>query len=209
MIMRTTHTTRAAGLLLGLAVSALAAGCRNEMYDQPRYEPYEASDFFTDGLSARPLVAGTVPRGWAATDEHLFYGRVDGELATTFPAALFEDEEGNPIDPVVIVRRGEDQFNSFCLPCHGALGDGQGMVVQRGMPMPPSFHENRLVEMPVGHFYDVIHRGYGAMYSYAHRIKVKDRWAVVAYIRALQTSQNIPADALDESEQRRLEEAAQ
>jgi mono/diheme cytochrome c family protein len=167
------------------------------MYDQPRYDTFEGSQFFPDGLSARPLVAGTVARGWSRTDEHLYYGQEDGQLATTFPF---------PVDEVVL-ERGRDQFTVFCSPCHGGVGDGQGMIVQRGMPKPPSLHEQRLREIPVGHLFDVISRGYGAMYSYAHRIKPHDRWAVVAYIKALQLSQNAPIDSLDEADRQRVEQS--
>ncbi len=168
-------------LVLGaLAIALVGVGCRSEMYDQPRYETFEASEFFPDGLSARSLVAGTVPRGWAKTDEHLYYGRVDGALAETFPFAMEEEE----------IRRGQDLYGVYCMPCHGGTGDANGMIVQRGMPQPPSFHSKRLrEEVPVGHFFDVISRGYGAMYSYAHRIKPEDRWKVIGYIRALQRSQ--------------------
>lgn len=202
------HSTKAlvsrrrSGLRI-LAVLVLSGiGCRSEMYDQPRYDTFEPSAFFSDGLSARPLVAGTVPRGWARTDEHLYHGREDGELSTTFPFVIDE----------AILERGRDQYTVFCAPCHGGLGDGQGMIVQRGMPKPPSLHEPRLREVPVGHLYDVINRGFGAMYSYSHRIKPHDRWAVVAYIKALQLSQNAPIDSLDESDRQQVElsqEAAQ
>src|SRR5690606_4106212 len=109
----------AAALLIGAAAMAGLSGCRNEMYDQPRYDTFEPSAFFPDGISARPLVAGTVPRGWARDDEHLFYGRVDGELASTFP---FE------VDSAVL-ERGRVRYQAYCSPCHGGLGDGQGMIV--------------------------------------------------------------------------------
>ena len=187
----------AAALTVAAAMLSCLAGCRTEMYDQPRYDTYEPSAFFPDGISSRPLVAGTVPRGWARDDEHLFYGRENGALASTFP---FEVDE-------VVLARGRVQYEIFCSPCHGGLGDGQGMIVQRGMPMPPSFHDPRLREIPVGHIYDVITRGYGAMYSYAHRIKPRDRWAVVAYIKALQLSQNARIDGLAEADQQRLEQS--
>ena len=193
------HRRVAVALALGVAAVSGLAGCRTGLYDQARYETYEASDFFEDGLSARPLVAGTVARGWDRADEHLYYGRVDGALASTFP---FEVDRA-------VVERGRDRFNVYCLPCHGGLGNGQGMIVQRGMPNPPSFHEQRLREIPVGHIYDVITRGFGAMYPYAHRIKPRDRWAVVAYIRALQRSQNAGLADLPEAEQERLGEPAE
>ena len=181
---------------LGLAALASAAGCRPGLYDQARYEAYEASDFFPDGLSARPLVAGTVARGWDRDNEHLYDGRVNGALASTFP---FEVDRA-------VIDRGRDRFNIYCSPCHGGLGDGQGMIVQRGMPQPPSYHEQRLREIPVGHLYDVITRGFGAMYPYAHRIKPRDRWAVVAYIRALQRSQHAAVEDLPDAEHARLVE---
>lgn len=186
-------------LTLLVAVSSLVGlvGCRTEMYDQPRYDTYEPSSFFEDGLSARPLVQGVVPRGWARTDEHLYFGRVGSELASSFPFAIDED----------VLDRGRTQFNVFCSPCHGGTGDGQGMIVQRGMPKPPSLHEPRLREVPVGHIFDVISRGYGAMYGYAQRIKPRDRWAVVAYIKALQLSQNAPIDILDETDRQRVEQS--
>ncbi|WP_169980296.1 c-type cytochrome [Tautonia rosea] len=184
--------------LVILILGALGiGGCRTEMYDQPRYDTFQASDFFADGLSARPLVAGTVARGWSRTDEHLYYGQENGQLATSFPF---------PVDETVL-ERGRDQYTVFCSPCHGGLGDGQGMIVQRGMPKPPSLHEQRLRDIPVGHVYDVITRGYGAMYSYAHRIKPHDRWAVVAYIKALQLSQNAPIDTLDEADRQRVQQS--
>lgn len=184
-------------LLFTVVSLALIAGCRTEMYDQPRYDTFEPSSFFPDGQSARPLIAGTVPRGWAREDEQLYYGRVDGELATTFPFLVDE----------AILERGRDQYSVFCAPCHGGLGDGNGMVVQRGMSKPPSLHEQRLRDVPVGHLFDVISRGYGAMYSYSSRIKPHDRWAVVAYIKALQLSQNTPIDDLDEADRQRVEQS--
>jgi mono/diheme cytochrome c family protein len=191
-----------AALVLGGSALACLGGCRTEMYDQPRYDTFEPSRFFEDGISARPLVAGTVPLGWARQDEHLYYGRVDGLLVDSFP---FEADEE-------VLSRGRVQYQAFCSPCHGGVGDGKGMIVQRGMPMPPSFHEQRLRDVPVGHIYDVITRGYGAMYSYAHRIKPRDRWAVVAYVKALQLSQNAQVDQLPVEDRQRLEqpqEAAQ
>ncbi|CAN5858930.1 cytochrome c [soil metagenome] len=160
--------------------AALVVGCRSEMYDQPRYEPLEPSAFFTDGKSARNLIAGTIPQGWSRTDEHFYEGRVDGKLVEEFPFPIDED----------IVHRGRERYQIFCSPCHGDLGDGDGMIVRRGFPAPPTLHSDRLREIPVGHFYDVITRGFGAMYSYEHRVKPRDRWAIAAYIRALQLSQH-------------------
>lgn len=181
-------------LLLGLF---LITGCRTEMYDQPRYDTFEASTFFSDGIASRPLVSHTVARGWEQDDDHLYLGRENGELVTTFP---FEINAS-------ILNQGRTRFETFCSPCHGVLGDGNGMVVLRGMPKPPSLHDQRLQEVPVGHFFDVITRGYGAMYSYAHRIKPQDRWAVVAYIKALQLSQNTPVNTLSPDDQLQLDRA--
>ena len=186
----------AVALLLGGSALLGLVGCRNDMYDQPRYDTFEPSVFFGDGISARPLVAGTVPRGWARQDEHLYYGREDGLLVDTFPFEI--DEE--------VLARGRVQYEAFCIPCHGGLGNGEGMIVQRGLPKPPSFHEQRLRNVPVGHIYDVISRGYGAMYSYAHRIKPRDRWAVVAYVKALQLSQYAQVDGLPEADRQRLDQ---
>lgn len=177
---------------------ALAGGCRQDMYDQPRYEPLEASSFFDNGQSARPLVAGTVARGELRTDDHLYKGKVNGKLVETFPF---------PVDRALI-ERGRERFNIFCSPCHGRLGDGRGMIVQRGFSAPPSFHIDRLRKEPVGHFFDVITNGHGAMYSYASRVPPRDRWAITAYIRALQLSQHSMLADVPDDERKRLEEAA-
>ena len=170
------------------------------MYDQPRYEPYESSDFFDDGTSARPLVAGTVPRPdpdeqgpWSA--ELFTTGKTAGKLSETLPF---------PVDRVVL-ERGQQRFRIFCTPCHGELGDGRGMIVQRGFNPPPSFHSEEVRKKPVGHYFDVMTRGFGTMYSYAARIPARDRWAIAAYIRALQVSQHALASDLSADEKSRLE----
>lgn len=180
-----------AGLLIlaGLA----AAGCRQDMHDQAKAEPLEASDFFADRRSARPVVAGTVARGHLRLDEHLYTGKVNGEYARTFPFAITKE----------VLERGRERFNIYCSPCHGHLGDGNGMVVQRGFRRPPSYHTDRLREAAPGYFFDVITNGFGTMFDYADRIVPEDRWAIVAYIRALQLSQNadlemVPAEHRDE-----------
>jgi mono/diheme cytochrome c family protein len=159
------------------------------MHDAPRYDPLEASVFFADGKSARPLVANTVARGQLREDRHLHEGVVDGRPAETFPMPVTAE----------VMRRGQERFNVFCSPCHGQTGEGNGMVVQRGFRQPASYHQERLRSAPVGYFYDVITRGFGAMPDYASQIPVTDRWAIVAYIRALQLSQgatleDVPAD---------------
>jgi mono/diheme cytochrome c family protein len=159
------------------------------MHDNPRYEPLEASDFFPDGRSERPLVANTVARGLLREDEHLYTGKVNGQLATEFPI---------PVD-VDLMLRGQDRFNVFCSPCHGRTGKGDGMVVRRGYRAPTSFHDARLRQAPPGYIFDVVTNGFGAMPDYATQVPVRDRWAIAAYIKALQFSQNatvsdVPAD---------------
>ena len=171
-----------------LACMALA-GCRQDMHDAPRYEPLEASTFFTDGKASRPLVTNTVARGQLRQDRHLYEGVVDGRPADTFPMPVTDQ----------VMARGRDRFNVFCTPCHGGTGEGDGMIVQRGFRRPPSYHEERLRSAPVGYFFDVMTHGFGAMQDYSAQIPVADRWAIAAYIRALQFSQrasvnDVPAD---------------
>jgi len=157
----------------------LLAGCRQDMHDEPRYEPLEASSFFEDGRSARPQVPGTVARGELGLDEQLLTGKVGGEFAKDFPF---------PITPEVLAR-GQQRYQIFCSACHGYDGYGEGMVVQRGMKQPPSLHVERLRQVPPGYIFDVITSGFGAMFDYSDRIRPEDRWAIVAYVRALQLSQ--------------------
>ena len=151
------------------------------MHDAPRYEPLEASSFFTDGQSARMPVANTVSRNpLADSDELLYTGKINGTLANEFPM---------PVTAAVLAR-GQDRYNIFCAPCHGRTGKGDGIVVQRGMRQPPSFTEDRLRNAAAGYFFDVMTHGFGAMQDYAAQIPVQDRWAIVAYERALQFSQH-------------------
>ena len=181
-------------LLPLLATCVLGAGlgaCRQDMHDQPKLDPFEASDFFADGRAVRPQVEGTVARGELELDTHLTTGRGDGELATTFP---FE------VTPAVM-ERGRQRYAIFCTPCHGDTGAGNGMVVRRGLRAPESFHTERLRESPPGYFYDVITNGFGIMYDYSDRIEPRDRWAITAYVRALQLSQT--ADLADATEEGR------
>lgn len=184
---------------LAIALVVLS-GCRSEMYDQPRYEPYEASDFFDDGTSARPLVAGTVPR----RDPH-DQGDWPDELFTTGKSAdKLSEVLPFPVDRAVL-ERGQERYRIFCTPCHGELGDGRGMIVQRGFNPPPSFHSDELRKKPVGHYFDVMTRGFGTMYSYAARIPARDRWAIAAYIRALQVSQHSLSADLSAEDRRQLQ----
>jgi mono/diheme cytochrome c family protein len=146
------------------------------MHDQPKYEPLEAGPMFNDGQSARPLVEDTVARGHLEDDEQFFTGKVNGQLADTLPYAVTAE----------MVNRGQERFNVFCSPCHDRAGTGRGMVVRRGYRQPPSFHDQRLKDAPVGHFFDVMTNGFGAMPDYRGQIPAADRWAIVSYIRALQ-----------------------
>jgi mono/diheme cytochrome c family protein len=175
--------------VLLIVVCAALAGCRQDMHDAPRYEPLEASTFFGDGRGSRTLVANTVARGTLREDEHLYAGKIDGQLADTFPMPVTAD----------VMARGRERFGVFCSPCHGRTGQGNGMVVQRGFRAPPSYHEERLRNAPVGYFFDVMTHGFGAMPDYAAQVPVADRWAIAAYIRALQFSQratveDVPAE---------------
>jgi mono/diheme cytochrome c family protein len=175
-------TVDSSGRRLGIVVMlALGFGsCRQDMHDQPKYEPYERSEIFDDSRASRLPVAGTVARGQLDDDDHLVAGKIGDQFADTFPYAITLD----------IVQRGQQRYEIYCTPCHGRSGRGNGMIVQRGYRPPPSFHIDRLRQERPGYFYDVIARGFGAMPDYAAQIAVRDRWAIVAYIRALQLSQN-------------------
>ena len=205
MIPDIVHTKRWRPLLRvalpALLGAILGSGCelRQAMYDQPRYEPLEASDFFEDGQSSRAPIPGTVARGQLRLDEHVYAAKENGELATTVPFEV--DEE--------FLRRGQGRYDIYCSPCHDRAGAGNGVVVQRGMNMmkrlPPSFHLQRLLDAPVGHFFEVATDGFGAMYSSASRISVRDRWAIAAYIRALQLSQRVRLEDLPAEDREHFE----
>ncbi|MEK6372745.1 MAG: cytochrome c [Acidobacteriota bacterium] len=154
--------------------------CRQKMANQPRYDPLEPSDFFADGMSARPRIAGTVARGELAITGFMATGKIDGAVADGFPFAV----DAN------VMNRGEERYNIYCSVCHGKAGDGNGMIPARGYRRPPSLHTDILRAAKTGHFFDVMSRGFGAMPSYAAQVPVEDRWAIVAYIRALQLSQH-------------------
>lgn len=188
---------RVALLLGALAVAGCERGL-HQMYDQPKYTPLAPSTLFDDGNSARPQTAGTVPHA-AGTLAAASSGR-----AGTLPAADIPADNPLPVTTALLAR-GRERFGIYCAPCHGAAGDGQGMIVQRGFPAPPSYHGARLREAPDRHFYEVISDGYGDMYGYADRITPDDRWAIIAYIRALQLSQHAPASVLGPSDRQHLE----
>jgi hypothetical protein len=163
-------------VLVGALVSlSLIAGCRQDMADQPKDKPLAPSDFFSDGRSERPLLENTVARGSIENDP-LFVARD----SNVFPL---------PIN-LQLLERGQDRFKIFCSPCHGLQGDGNGMIAMRGMKHPPTYHQDRLRQVPNGYIYDVITNGFGAMLSYSAQIPPRDRWAIVAYVRALQLSRN-------------------
>lgn len=184
-----------------LVAGWLTTGCDLvplHMRDQARYDPLEASTLFEDGLAARPIPANTVPRGeWGQIklNEPFYTGQVDGEFVTEFPMPVTRE----------VLERGQERYDIFCAPCHSRVGDGQGMIVQRGFPRAPSFHTDRLRQEPHGYYYDVITNGFGRMYSYEARIHPEDRWAIVAYVRALQFSQNAPLEAVPAEERQKLE----
>lgn len=181
--------------LLTLLLVALIA-CRQQMADQPSYRPLAKSEFFADGRSARPAIPGTVPRGQLREDEHFYTGRLGSQVVETFPFPVTRE----------IFYRGQERFDIFCSPCHDRVGNGQGMIVRRGFRPPPSLHIDRLRESRPGYLFEVISRGFGTMPDYAEQIPPEDRWAIVAYIRALQLSQQAALAELPEAERRRLQE---
>jgi hypothetical protein len=176
------------------ALALLFAGCRMDMHQQPKYLPYEPTTFFDDGRSERPVVPGTVARGQLRLDELLYTGKENGVLSNKFPFPITRED----------LERGRQRYNIYCTPCHDYTGSGQGIVVQRGFPPPPSYHIDRLRQAPVGHFFDVMSNGYGSMYSYASRIEPEDRWRIAAYIRVLQLSQHATEQDVPPSERPQL-----
>ncbi len=203
-----------------IAAMLLTAGCQQEMAKQPAYRPLEASDFFGDGRSERPLVAGTIARGHLQTDVAFFTGRrqrtpADQDAAAVSPAegaaavrsvnpddmSLYVDTFPLPVTPD-LVERGRERYTIFCAVCHDARGEGNGIVVQRGFTKPPSYHIDRLQAAPPGYLFAVVSQGYGSMPDYAAQIPSRDRWAIVAFVRALQLSQHARLDDLPEAERR-------
>ena len=171
------------------AACLVLAGCRQDMHDAPSYDPLQATNFFANGAASRPLVPNTVARGQLRADEHLYTGKINGQVANEFPMPVTKQ----------VLDRGQERFNVYCSPCHGRTGEGNGMIVQRGFRQPPSYHEERLRNVPVGYFFDVMTNGFGAMQDYSAQVTVPDRWAIAAYIRVLQLSRSatvtdVPAD---------------
>lgn len=183
-------------LLLLAGCLAFAAGCRQGLYDQAKYEPYEASPLFADGASARPLPAHTIPRGHLREDLGFYTGRDEaGQYVPAFPMEVTRE----------VLARGEQRFNIFCSPCHGRTGAGNGMIVQRGYKRPETFLQERVAGMAPGYFVNVMSEGYGLMPRYAGQVPPEDRWAIASWIRVLQAARNVPYETLAEGERGMLE----
>jgi mono/diheme cytochrome c family protein len=172
-------------------------GCRQDMHNQPRYKPLAGTDFFGDGRSARPVVEGTVARGHLRIDKARYTGKVGDADVETFPFPITKAD----------VLRGQERFNIYCAPCHSRIGDGNGMVVRRGFRQAASYHTAKMRSAPLGHFFDVITNGFGAMPSYASRVEPDDRWRIAAYIRALQLSEGASIDDVPADKRADLEKA--
>jgi mono/diheme cytochrome c family protein len=180
---RGTLIGRSASLGCLLAGVVLLSGCRQDMHNQPKYKPLRASAFFDNGSSARPILEGTIARGTLQTDESFFTGKNGNVLVTELPFPVTQQ----------VLDRGEERYNIYCTPCHDRTGNGRGMVVQRGYRQPPSYHIDRLRNVEIGHFFDVMTNGFGVMPDYRAQISPRDRWNIAAYIRALQLSQHAAA----------------
>ncbi len=183
--------------MLGLLGLALISGCRQDMHNQPKYIPLRESEFFPDGRSERPLIPGTVARGHLDDDPAFYNGMIGDKLVDTLPVPLTKQ----------LLARGQQRFDIYCAPCHSPLGDGDGMIARRGYLRPPSFHDDRLRNAPLGHFFRVMTYGSGAMPDYAQQVSAVDRWAIAAYIRALQLSQAATVNDVPASERPHIGEA--
>ena len=171
------RVARQTALAAILALSTVA--CRQDMQDQPKYIPLRASSFFADGRSARPLPEGTVARGHLRADAAFYTGKSGARFIEAIPFPVTR----------AVLDRGQERFNIYCSPCHGRLGNGLGMIVRRGFRRPPSYHIDRLRQLPDGYLFDVMTNGFGLMPDYAAQVEPRDRWAIVAFIRVLQFSQ--------------------
>jgi mono/diheme cytochrome c family protein len=165
------------------------------MHQAARYDPLERSDFYADQRSARPIVEGTVARGFLRDDKRFYTGKDGAALVPDLPVPVTKE----------LLLRGQDRFNVYCSPCHGRTGEGNGMIVQRGLKQPPSFHIERLRAQPDGYFFDVMTNGFGAMQDYSAQVAPQDRWAIVAYLRALQYSRRVNAADLPEAERVKID----
>jgi mono/diheme cytochrome c family protein len=177
-----------------LALALLVAACRQDMHDQPKYQPFERNKFFADQRASRPLVPGVVARGHLDEDQVFFTGVSAAGPVATNPLPVTRD----------LLLRGQERFNIYCSPCHDRVGAGDGMIVQRGYKQPPTLHSDRMRTLPDGYFFQVMTNGFATMPSYAPQVTAADRWAIVAYIRALQYSQHASLADLPESERAKL-----
>jgi mono/diheme cytochrome c family protein len=186
------------GKLVAACLLVVAAGCRQDMHNTPTAQPLRESHFVKGVSSARPLVEGTIARGTLQDDAAFFTGKSDAVLVNALPFPLTAD----------VLDRGEQRYNIYCAPCHGVSGNGDGMIVKRGYRQPPSYHVERLRTAPLGHYYDVMTNGFGAMPDYRAQIAPRDRWAIAAYVRALQLSQHAPASEFPQEERDKLSKPA-
>jgi mono/diheme cytochrome c family protein len=175
-----------------------AAGCRQDMHNTPTAQPLRESLFLKSASTARPLIEGTVARGTLQDDAAFFTGKTGGVAIDALPFPLTAE----------ILDRGEQRYNIYCTPCHGLAGNGDGMIVQRGFRQPPSYHTDRLRTAPLGYYYDVMTNGFGAMPDYRAQVMPRDRWAIAAYVRALQLSQHAPAAEFPQEEREKLSKPA-
>jgi mono/diheme cytochrome c family protein len=184
-------------MMLTTVAGFALAGCRQQMADQPHKRPLESSSFFDDGMASRPVEPGTVARVGKEQNGPRFNSKVDGKLADTFPFEVTME----------VLARGQERYEIFCSPCHDRLGTGQGMIVRRGFTPARSFHEPRLRDAPAGHFFEIITQGFGQMPAYANQLSEHDRWAVIAYIRALQFSRNVRLDQLPPEDHAKMKDS--
>ena len=195
-----TSRPRSLAIAVVLVAALFGLGCRQDMHDQPRYEPLEANPFFENGMASRSPVEGTVARGHLREDTAFYSGK--DELGTFIVSLPMASDKA-------LLRRGHERYDIFCSPCHGRLGDGKGMVVQRGFKAPPSLHQDRLREQPVGYYVDAMTNGFGTMASYASQVRAEDRWAIAAYIKVLQFSQRAHLTDLPPSDQEAIRQLGQ
>ena len=188
----------ASQLVVALCLLAAVSGCRQDMHDQPKYRPLRASAFFENTSSARPLVEGTIARGTLQTDAAFFTGKNGAMLVSELPFPVTQ----------AVLDRGQERYNIYCTPCHDGTGSGNGLVVQRGFPKPQTYHSDRLRQTEAGYFFDVITNGFGRMPDYRAQITPRDRWNIVAYIRALQLSQHAAPSDVPDAERAKLGQPA-
>jgi len=197
-------------MALGLGLLALfLSGCRQDMQDQPKYKPLRGSTFYADGRGSRMAVANTVARGQLREDQYFYTGKINGLAANQLPERLLKEDFKSMSE---LLARGQERYQVYCTPCHSRVGDGNGMITQRAGNTgatsafrPPSYHEDRLKKVPLGHFYDVMTNGFGVMLNYSAQINPRDRWAIAAYIRALQLSQDAKIADVPEAERDKIQ----